>query len=125
MSGAAVGASFIYKRRDGLDVSLRLRAVVHFLDIHAALYVPEQTPECDASAVAGHGDCPASLVVGATCWPGEAYCGAGDFEPLSDATYCGFDQVLHPSPCRFRPSCCDEALKRYGFEVRVRVKDEL
>ena len=85
----------------------------------------EQTPECDASAVAGHGDCPASLVVGATRWPGEAYCGAGDFEPPSDATYCGFDQVLHPSPCRFRPSCCDEALKRYGFEVRVRVKDEL
>ena len=88
-------------------------------------FYAEQTPACDASAVAGHGDCPASLVVGATCWPGEAYCGAGDFEPPSDATYCGFDQVLHPSPCRFRPSCCDEALKRYGFEVRVRVKDEL
>ena len=117
MSGAAVGASFIYKRRDGVDVSLRLRAVVHFLDIHAALYVPEQTPECDASAVAGHGDCPASLVVGATRWPGEAYCGAGEFE-LLDATYCGFDQSLQPSPCRRRPalSCCNEALKRYGFE---------
>ena len=77
----------------------------------------EQTPACDASAVAGHGDCPASLVVGATCWPGEAYCGAGEFE-LLDATYCGFDQSLQPSPCRRRPalSCCNEALKRYGFE---------
>ena len=75
------------------------------------------TPACDASAVAGHGDCPASLVVGATCWPGEAYCGAGEFE-LLDATYCGFDQSLQPSPCRRRPalSCCNEALKRYGFE---------
>ena len=77
----------------------------------------EKTPACDASAVAGHGDCPASLVVGATCWPGEAYCGAGEFE-LLDATYCGFDQSLQPSPCRRRPalSCCNEALKRYGFE---------
>ena len=47
MSGAAVGASFIYKRRDGVDVSLRLRAVVHFLDIHAPLFVPDQ--EVDTS----------------------------------------------------------------------------